>query len=143
MANVTTPTTKEQLHTGLNESTERASGVASQALDKARETASSVGQTVGSAASTVAHKAEDWTHAAGSGLKNVGETLEKKAPHEGFLGGASQAVASGIRDSGRYLEEEGISGMWNDLTGLVRNYPIPAILVGLGVGFCIGRTLRR
>lgn len=143
MANVTSATTKEELRAGMNEATEKASGVASQALDKARETAGNVGQTLSNAAATAAHKAEDWTHAAGSGLKDFGQALEENAPREGFVGGASQAVASGIRESGRYLEEEGIRGMWDDLTGLVRNYPIPAILVGLGVGFCIGRTLRR
>ena len=142
MANLTTPQTKEQFQTGVNEATEKATDFATQALDKARETAGAVGQTLGSAASTVGHQAEDWTHAAGAGLKNFGESLQQKAPHEGFLGDASQAVASGLRQGGRYLEEEGISGMLNDLTGLIRNYPIPAILVGLGVGYCIGKTLR-
>jgi hypothetical protein len=141
MANLTSPQTKEQVRTGVNEATEKATDLASQALDKARETASSVGQTLGSVASTVGHKAEDWTHAAGSGLKNFGETLQHQAPQEGVLGEASQAVAYGLREGGQYLEK-GIGGMLNDLTGLIRNHPIPAILVGLGVGYCIGRTLR-
>jgi hypothetical protein len=142
MANLTSPQTKEQVRSSVNEASEKAADLASQALDKARETASTVGQTLGSTASKVGHKAEDWTHAAGSGLKNFGETLQHQAPQEGVLGDASQAVAYGLRESGQYLEKEGIGGMLNDLTGLIRNHPIPAILVGLGVGYCLGRTLR-
>jgi hypothetical protein len=142
MANLTTPKTNDQSRTGMNEAADKAKDLASQALDKARQTASSVGSTLGSAASGVGQQAEDWTHAAGSGLKHFGETLQENAPRQGALAGASQAVAGGIRESGKYLEEEGISGMMNDVTGLIRNHPIPAVLVGIGIGYCMGKTLR-
>lgn len=138
MANTTTSTkTKEEGRTG------QAADMASQAVDKARQAASSVGQTLGSAASTVGQKAEDWTSSAGSGMKSAGETLREKAPHEGMLGSATEAVASCMENTGEYLQREGIGGMLQDAGTLIRNNPIPALCVGIGVGFLLGMTLKR
>jgi ElaB/YqjD/DUF883 family membrane-anchored ribosome-binding protein len=133
---------------------EKARDAASQAVEKAKDVASSVGSTVShaassvgstvsSAASAVGHKADDLTSSAGTSIKNLGETLRQKAPHEGFLGSASQSVANSLESSGRYIEEAGLSGMMEDVTNLIRRNPFPAILVALGVGVLIGRALRR
>jgi len=116
--------------------------VASQVVDKTKEAASSVGEMVSNAASNVGKSAENLTSNAGTGLRHLGETLAQKAPHEGMLGDASQAVAKTIKEGGRYIEEAGLSGMADDLTGLIKRNPVPAVLIGLGVGFLIGRALR-
>jgi hypothetical protein len=97
---------------------------------------------VSGAASAVGKKADNLTSSAGAGLKNLGETLGQKAPHEGVLGDASQAVANTIKESGRYLEEAGLSGIADDVTALIKRNPVPAVLVGLGIGFLLGRALR-
>lgn len=115
---------------------------AHQAVDKAKETASSVGGMASQAASTVGKKADEWTSDAGSGLKNLGDTLSAHTPHEGMLGSASQTVANSLRDGGRYLEEAGLSGIADDVTDLIKRNPVPAILVGIGIGFLIGRAMR-
>jgi ElaB/YqjD/DUF883 family membrane-anchored ribosome-binding protein len=31
--------------------------------------------------------------------------------------------------------------MMDDVTNVVRRHPLPAVLVGIGIGFLIGRTL--
>jgi hypothetical protein len=122
-------------------------------MDKVKETASHVGQAVGSAASaagsavgnaasTVGHKAEDMTAAAGRGLGSLGEKVRDKGPESGMLGKATESVASALEQSGKYLEEKNLSGMADDLTGLIRKNPIPALLVGIGLGFLLARTLR-
>jgi ElaB/YqjD/DUF883 family membrane-anchored ribosome-binding protein len=121
---------------------DKAKDFGSQVADKAKGVAHSVGEAVSGAASTVGKKADDLTATAGTGIKNLGETLSHKAPHEGMLGNASQAVASTIKDSGRYIEEAGLSGMAEDLTNLVRRNPIPALFVGMGLGFLLGRVMR-
>ena len=41
----------------------------------------------------------------------------------------------------RYLREEGLSGLASDLTDMIRRNPIPALLIGLGVGFLLARAL--
>jgi len=116
--------------------------VASQAYDKTKDAASSVGDMVSNAASQVGKTAENLTSSAGASLRNLGDSLREKAPQEGMLGSASQAVANTLRDGGRYIEEAGLSGMGEDVTELIRRNPIPAILVGIGIGFLMGRVLR-
>jgi hypothetical protein len=141
MANSTTKM-KEDIRDAASQAQEQAKGFASQAADTAKDVASSVGHTISDTASTVGRKADDLTSAAGSGLRSLGETFQQKAPHGGMLGGASQAVATGLRESGSYIEHEGVSGMLDDLTGLIRRYPFAAVCVGLGMGYCIGYMLR-
>ena len=121
---------------------DKAKEAGSQALGTAKEAASSVGGMVHQAADSVGKTAENLTSSAGSSLKNLGETLGQNAPHEGMLGSASQTVANSLRDSGKYIEESGLSGMADDVTQLIRQNPVTAILIGLGIGFMIGRALR-
>jgi hypothetical protein len=52
-------------------------------------------------------------------------------------------VASALDSSGRYLEEQGLSGMAEDVTNLIRRNPIPAMLIGVGLGFLLARLTRR
>jgi len=120
---------------------DKAKDVGSNLLDKAKTAAGAVGDAVSGAASSVGHKADDWTSSAGSSLKNLGDTMQKKAPHDGLVGNAAQTVARGIKQGGEYIEEEGLSGMADDLSNLIRRNPVPAVLIGIGIGFLIGRTL--
>jgi len=141
MANSTTsPKGKEENR--MNPTMEKAKDAASTVLDKTKDAASSVGEMVSNAASNVGKKAEDMTASAGAGIKSFGDTLSHKAPHEGFLGDASQAVARGIKEGGKYIEEAGLGGMADDVTELIRRNPVPAVLIGLGLGFLLGRVLR-
>jgi len=130
----------------LKDAGEKAKELASNVAGKAKDAASSVGEMVGNAASsvgsTISKSAEKATTSTGSGFKHLGETIKEKGPQEGVLGGATRAVADTLEQSGKYLEEEGFSGMMEDVTQLIRRNPMPAILAGIGVGFLIGRTLR-
>jgi len=141
MANPTT-SAKGREENRTNPTLEKAKDVASQAMDKAREGAATVGHMASQAASAVGKTADNLASSAGTGIKNLGETLRENAPREGMLGNASQTVANTIKDSGRYLEEAGLSGVAEDLTEMIRRNPVPAILIGIGVGFLIGRAMR-
>jgi hypothetical protein len=121
---------------------DKARDAASSAADKAREAASSVGHKISDAASTVGHKAEDATHSVGSGMQSLAGTIREKMPHDGVMGSATTAVADTLDRGGRYLKEEGLSGIGEDLTNMVRRNPIPALLIALGVGFLIARSTR-
>ncbi|HLJ93865.1 MAG TPA: hypothetical protein VKU02_11820 [Gemmataceae bacterium] len=166
MANPSTPfRNKEETRTsGSNPSTERtwetgssttekakdlassaahtASQTVSGAAQKAKDVASSATQTASDMASNVGHRVEDATSTVGSGMRNLAGTLRENLPHEGMMGSASSAVADTLERGGRYLEEEGLSGLGEDLTSLIRRNPIPALLVGIGVGFLIARSMR-
>jgi len=156
-------TTKNQ---GGNQGTQ-AKDQANQAVDKGREAASHAGEAVSQAASavgqavtqkasdvgqavaqkasevghTVAQKAEDATTAVGRGMENLADKVRDNAPQSGMLGNAGRSVATALDSAGHYVEDKNLSGMMDDVTGLIKRNPIPALLIGLGVGFLIGRAL--
>jgi hypothetical protein len=152
MAN-TTRTGKSEHEERMSNAGEKASQAVSYAKDAAKEVASDVKEGAKSAASTVAEyaghaasavgkKADDAVSATGSGMQSLAGTVRDKGPHSGVLGKASSAVASTLESTGEYLEEKGLSGMGKDLTDLIRRHPIPALLIGVGVGYLISQATR-
>jgi hypothetical protein len=115
----------------------KASETASNVADKARQAASNLGSNIG-------NKAEDATHAVGAGMKSLADTIRDRGPHEGMVGSATSTLASGLESGGQYLQQQGIKGVADDLTQLIRRNPIPALLLGVGLGFVVARaTMRR
>jgi gas vesicle protein len=121
-----------------NKARETAGNVA----DKAREVASSVAGQAKDLASNLGERASEATTNVGSGMQSLAGTIRDKAPHEGVMGQAASSVAGALESSGRYLQEEGLSGMSRDVTDLIRRNPIPAMLVGIGIGYLIARATR-
>ena len=111
--------------------------------EKAKDAAAAVAHTAEDAASYVGRNAEDATAAVGSRLKSLGSSLRANAPHNGMVGEASAAVANTLENAGRHLQEEGLKGIADDVTNLIRRNPIPALLAGIGIGFLIGRATTR
>jgi len=109
---------------------------------KAQDLAHTAGQKAQDLAHTTGQKAEDATASFGKTLETAADKVRGTTPREGVLGQASEAVASTLEKSGRYLEDKNLSGMADDMTEMIRRNPIPAVLIGVGLGFLIGRTLR-
>jgi hypothetical protein len=97
----------------------------------------------GSAGATLGDKAEQATHALGSGLESLAGTMREKLPHSGVLGTASSSVASSLEAGGKYLENEGLKGMASDLSNLIRRYPVPALLLAGALGYCVAYATSR
>src|SRR5262245_57978426 len=127
----------------LQKAGETASGVAHKAGELASTVGGKVASTASNVASTVGEKAEDAVSAVGSGMSSLAGTIREKGPHGGFLGTAASKVASGLETGGEYLREQGLSGMFEDVTALVRRYPIQSLLIGFGVGFLLARATSR
>jgi ElaB/YqjD/DUF883 family membrane-anchored ribosome-binding protein len=53
----------------------------------------------------------------------------------------SATVADNLKAGGDYLKEHGLSEMADDMTTLVKRYPVQSLLVGFGFGLLIGMTL--
>jgi hypothetical protein len=125
---------------------DRAREAAGGVMDKAREAAGHAGEALAgaasSAASNVGHRAEQAVGAAGRGFENLADTVRERGPSSGTLGTASRAVADTLDSTGHYIEDRNLSGMAEDLTGMIKRNPIPALFIGLGVGFLLGRALR-
>jgi hypothetical protein len=115
---------------------------AASAAQRAKEMAASATQRAGDVASNVGQRAEEATSSVGSSMRSLAGSLRENLPHEGVMGTASSAVADTLDRGGRYLEEEGLKGIGEDLTNIIRKNPIPAVLIGIGVGYLIARSLR-
>jgi len=114
-------------------------GHAGQAVTSA---ATAVGQKVGDAASAVGQRVDDAAGTVGKGAQSLADTVRKQGPQEGMLGQATKTVASGLEQAGRYVEDKHLTGMADDIGSMIKSHPIPAVLIGLGVGFLLGRALR-
>jgi ElaB/YqjD/DUF883 family membrane-anchored ribosome-binding protein len=123
--------------------TEQAKGVAENVKDKARQAGDYVRDKAGQAGEFVRDKADQATTSAGKGMETLAGTIRDKGPQSGFLGRASSTVADTLDRTGHYLQDQGLGGMADDLTTLVRNHPLPAVLLGIGLGFMLARLTSR
>jgi len=48
-----------------------------------------------------------------------------------------------LESTGRYLQEEGLKGVAEDMTNLIRRNPLPAMFLGIGLGFILARAISR
>jgi hypothetical protein len=101
-------------------------------MDKTRQTISAAGD-----------RADAATSAVGEGMTSAAESIRGSMAREGMIGAATEKVASTLESSGRYLQEEGLGGIVEDVTQLVRRNPLPALCLGFGLGFMLAWTLRR
>jgi hypothetical protein len=131
--------------TAKKDQTSQAKESAGQATDKAREAAGHAGEAISHAASAagqaIGQTAESATATVGKTMENLAGTVRDSGPQEGMLGSATRGVASGLEGAGKYLEDKNLSGMMDDVTGLIKRNPVPAVLLALGIGFLVGRAL--
>jgi ElaB/YqjD/DUF883 family membrane-anchored ribosome-binding protein len=123
----------------------QAKEAAGQAADKAQDAVSKTGEAISHAASAagqaIGQTAESATAAVGSGIQNLAGTVRDSGPREGMLGTATRTVADSLEGAGKYLEDKNLSGMMDDINGLIKRNPVPAVLLALGIGFLVGRAL--
>jgi hypothetical protein len=105
---------QQEVDRRLQEYTDRGAGVTATMTGAAQDVASRVAETAGTAAATAQEMA----------------------------GSAATAVTDTAAGVGAYVQEKGLQGLSGDLTDLIRRYPVPALLVGLGIGFVLGRSVR-
>jgi len=123
-----------------NPSQQEPSGSMAGLGDRAKDVAAAMSHQAEGAANFIGQKADSTTAAVGEGLRSMGNTLREKTPKSGVLGEASAAVADTLESSGRYIQEEGVKGMAGDLTNMIRKNPLPAVLIGVGIGFLLAKV---
>jgi uncharacterized protein YjbJ (UPF0337 family) len=104
---------QQEVDRRLQEYGEQTAGVAATVTTAAQDVASSVAETAG----TAAGKAQE------------------------MVGAAATAVTDTVAGAGTYLQDKGMQALPADLNGLIRRYPVPAVLIGLGIGLLVGRSL--
>jgi hypothetical protein len=115
---------------------------ASSLAEQARGTAQDVMHRAGEAASSFGQRAGETVTGLGSQMQHLAGTIRENAPREGFVGSAAGTMADTLETGGRYLHEHDLSGMADDLAGVVRRYPLQAVLAGIGIGFLMARVTR-
>jgi ATP phosphoribosyltransferase regulatory subunit HisZ len=117
--------------------------MAGKVADRAQDMAGKVGDRAKDMAHTAGQRAEDYVHRAGSAMEQLGDTIREHAPQGGTFGGVGSRVADNLASGGRYLQEEGISGLADDVTDMIRRNPIPALFIGIGLGYLVARATSR
>jgi ElaB/YqjD/DUF883 family membrane-anchored ribosome-binding protein len=112
---------------------------ASNLADQAKSAAQNVGEKARQAGEYARDKADSAVSGAGKGMESLAGTIRDRGPQEGLLGKATSGVANTLDSAGRYLDEHGMSGMVDDMTSMIRNHPLPAVLIGVGIGFMLAR----
>ncbi len=73
------------------------------------------------------------------GLESTESTESASEP--GMAQAASAAVADAFESTRRFIQEEGLKNVAEDIKTLIVRNPIPAVLLGVGLGFLIGRAM--
>lgn len=107
--------------------------------DQAKSAAQNVGEKAKQAGEYVRDKADQGTSQVGKGMESLAGTIRDQGPKSGLLGKATTGVADTLDTAGRYLDQQGMSGMVDDLTSMIKNHPVPAMLIGIGLGFILAR----
>jgi uncharacterized protein YjbJ (UPF0337 family) len=81
--------------------------------------------------------------AVGERIGSLADVIREKAPHEGAVGTAATTVAEKLGVAGTYLQERDLNHVLGDLSGIIRRHPVPALLIGLGMGYLLGKGARR
>jgi ElaB/YqjD/DUF883 family membrane-anchored ribosome-binding protein len=115
---------------------------AKRATDKAESMAGNVMDKAKEAGSFISEKADQATGAVGSSMESLGHSLREHTPQGGMVGAAGEAVATRLEQGGRYLEQHGMGDMAGEISTMIRRNPLPAVLIGIGVGFFLARLTR-
>lgn len=83
------------------------------------------------------------TSAVGEQLGSLAGMIRDKAPGEGAVGRVATAVADTLGSAGSYLQEQKVEQVAGNVTDLIRRYPMPSLLIALGIGYFLARSTRR
>jgi len=90
-----------------------------------------------------AEKVGGATRVAGEKMSSLAGTIRENVPQEGTIGSAAQTVANQLDNAGSYLQDKGLGNMTQDVSELIRRYPIPSLLIGIGFGYLLSRSSMR
>jgi DNA polymerase I-like protein with 3'-5' exonuclease and polymerase domains len=92
-------------------------------------------------ATHTAARAREVTSEFGHHMKEFGEKIRQKSPHE-TVRNTTNKVADRLESAGAYLEEKNLDGMLDDVAGVIRRYPLQSLLAGIAIGFFLSRKKR-
>ena len=109
--------------------------------DKARDAAEEVGRRAEEAGRQAATRVDDAMTITGERLSDVARTLRERAP-TGQTGEVAENAARALERGGDYLRRSDVQSVRHDLETVVREHPLEALAIGIGVGFLLARGMR-
>jgi hypothetical protein len=100
-------------------------------MDRARDVAGNVADKARDVAGNVMSSARDMASGA------VGTVTDSDVVNK-----AGEYVSEAWESGSRYFQEHNFKDMADDVAGVIRRNPIPALLVGIGLGFVLARSMR-
>lgn len=89
-------------------------------------------------------KARDTVETVGDKIAGASEAIQGKLRETGKeVGEVVNTVSEKVRSSAHYLEESSMQDVVEDVTVLIKRYPIHAIIIGAGIGFLLARGRAR
>ena len=68
---------------------------------------------------------------------DIGESVVGKTSE------AATAIRSGMEKTSSYFQEKTVDNIGSDIAAVVRKYPVQSVLIGLGVGIWLARSIKR
>jgi uncharacterized protein YjbJ (UPF0337 family) len=96
-------------------------------------------QELGANAATRANEA---ARVVGDKIGSLASVIRENAPHEGAVATAATAVVDGLESTSSYLREKKFEHLAEDVTDLMRTYPVQSLLLGVGLGYLLARRTR-
>jgi vacuolar-type H+-ATPase subunit H len=118
--------TLHQMERSASAAIDKARGTVEDGVESAQRTMESTVEKAKEAATNAAHNVAD-------AANYVGQKAEK----------ATSSVGSAMENTGQYLKNDGLHHMLNDVTDLIRRNPVPAMLIGVGIGFLCAQAAGR
>ena len=79
----------------------------------------------------------------GERIDALADAIRETAPQEGPIGAAATAITEKLDAAGSYLHAMDVDQMVDDVATVIRRYPIPSLLIGMGIGYLLARAMRR
>lgn len=122
-------TTEADLGRATEKVANRTEELADAAVVKARDAASMARETV---------------RDVGNHIGEAAESLQDKIRRTGHdAADVVSSVTERVRSSANNVREQGFEGLMDDLGSLIKQYPIHAVLIGVGMGFLLARGKRQ
>jgi len=109
----------------------------------AQQAAGTAQQLASEALSSAGQRADDMAASLGGSMKTLAGDIRAHSPAQETLGQLASGVADVLEHTGRFLQEEGVSGLAGELNQAIRRYPLSAVFLAVGVGFLMSQTSRR
>ncbi len=104
------------------------------AKDMIQEKVSELSDKASKMASDIPQKTDDALATVGDKMLTMADKLREKAPTK---------LVDGLESGGDYLSSHGVQEIANDVTDIIRKYPVQSLWVGIGVGVLLGAALSR